>query len=152
MDIPKLIISIAIPLIVGGISGFFSKNAKVVFDKLVKPSFAPPSWLFAPVWTILYFLMGVSLYRVLKFGQDTKSALMFFGIQLFLNFIWSPIFFIYEKRLLALFVIILLLIFAILTAVSFYKIDHLAGLLFIPYILWLSFATLLNYSLYYLNR
>uniref|UniRef100_A0A7C3MLH0 Tryptophan-rich sensory protein n=1 Tax=Dictyoglomus thermophilum TaxID=14 RepID=A0A7C3MLH0_DICTH len=152
MDIPKLVVSIAIPLIVGGISGFFSRNAKEIFDKLVKPSFAPPPWLFGPIWTILYFLMGVSLYRVLKVGQNVRLALIFFSIQLFLNFIWSPIFFVYEKRLLALFVILLLLVFAIITTIEFYKIDRWAGLLFIPYLLWLSFATILNYSLYYLNR
>lgn len=152
MNYKKLIISFAIPLVVGGISGFFTRNAKEVFESLVKPSFAPPPSIFGPVWTILYLLMGISLYRVLQSEDDIKMALVFFSIQLFLNFIWSPIFFVLEMRLLAFIVILILLFFILLTAFSFYNIDKLSGVLFIPYILWVSFATILNFSLYYLNK
>ncbi len=70
MNYGKLIISLAIPLIVGGVSGFFTRNAKQVFNSLVKPAFAPPPSIFAPVWTILYLLMGISLYR---FGNQAKT-------------------------------------------------------------------------------
>jgi len=152
MDFKTLIISILIPMLVGGISGFFTRNAKTVFDSLIKPSFAPPPSLFGPVWTVLYLLMGISLYRVLKSEGNIRIALIFFAIQLILNFIWSPVFFVLENRLLAFVIILVLLFFILITAFSFYKIDRVAGLLFIPYILWVSFATVLNYSLYSLNK
>ena len=152
MDIKKLLLSLAIPLLAGGISGYLSKDARDVFDSLAKPRFAPPPWLFGPVWSVLYLLIGVSLYRVLVSGRYTTVTLVFFGVQLALNFVWSPVFFLRNDRLLALIIIVALLVFAILTACSFYAIDKLAGLLFLPYILWVCFATLLNYSLYALNR
>lgn len=152
MNYKKLISSLAIPLLVGAVSGFFTRNAKEVFDSLVKPSFAPPPSIFGPVWTILYLLMGISLYRIWQSDKDIKMAVIFFAIQLFLNFIWSPIFFVLNMRLLAFIVILILLFSILLTAFSFYNIDKLAGVLFIPYILWVSFATILNYSLYYLNK
>lgn len=152
MKYKKLIFSIAVPLIVGGISGFFARNAKEVFESLLKPDFAPPAWIFGPVWTVLYLLMGISLYRVLQSEKDKKIALILFAVQLFINFIWSPVFFVLEMRLLAFFIILILLFFIVLTAYSFYNIDKLSGILFIPYILWTSFALILNFSLYYLNR
>lgn len=139
-------------MLIGGISGFFTRNARNVFDSLIKPNFAPPSSLFGPVWTILYLLMGISLYKVLKSQGNLKIALTFFAIQLILNFIWSPVFFVLENRLLAFVIILILLFFILITAFSFYNIDKVAGMLFIPYILWVSFATVLNYSLYSLNK
>lgn len=152
MNYAKLIISLAIPLILGGVSGFFTRNAKQVYNSLVKPAFAPLPSIFVPVWSVLYLLMGISLYRIWQSGKDIKLSLIFFSIQLLLNFIWSPIFFVLEKRFLAFIVILILLFFILLTTFSFYRIDRIAGILFIPYILWVSFATVLNYSLYYLNK
>lgn len=152
MNYKKLVIGLSIPIFIGGLSGLFTRNAKEVFESLVKPSFAPPPSLFGPVWTILYLLMGISLYRILKSEDNIKMALVLFAIQLFLNFTWSPIFFVLNMRLLAFIVILILLFFILLTAFSFYNIDKLAGILFIPYILWVSYATILNFSLYYLNK
>ncbi|SHG37660.1 TspO and MBR related proteins [Thermosyntropha lipolytica DSM 11003] len=143
---------IIIPLLVGSISGFFTRNAKEVFAALHKPAFAPPPSVFGPVWTVLYLLMGIALYRVVQSGKDIKTALILFAIQLLLNFIWSPVFFVWEMRFLALVIILILLVVILLTAFNFYKVDKLAGILFIPYILWVSFATVLTYALYQLNK
>lgn len=153
MNYKKLIFSLAVPLLVGGISGLMTRNSVEVFESLIKPPFAPPAWIFGPVWTVLYLLMGISLYRVLKEkDSDIQKALILFGVQLFLNFIWSPIFFILNLRLLAFIIILILTLFVVLTAKNFYKIDKLSGLLFIPYIIWLVFASILNLSIYLLNR
>lgn len=153
MNYKKLIFSLAVPLLVGGISGLITRNSVEVFESLIKPPFAPPAWIFGPVWTVLYLLMGISLYRVLKEkDSDIQKALILFGVQLFLNFIWSPIFFILNLRLLAFIIILILTLFVVLTAKNFYKIDKLSGLLFIPYIIWLVFASILNLSIYLLNR
>ncbi|MDO6354057.1 TspO/MBR family protein [Caloramator sp. CAR-1] len=153
MNYKKLIFSLAVPLLVGGISVLITRNSIEAFESLIKPPFAPPAWIFGPVWTVLYLLMGISLYRVLKEkDSDIQKALILFGVQLFLNFIWSPVFFIFNLRLLAFIIILILIVFVILTAKNFYKVDKLSGLLFIPYIIWLVFASILNLSIYLLNR
>ncbi|MFC1625546.1 TspO/MBR family protein [Patescibacteria group bacterium] len=122
---------------------------------LIKPSFNPPGWLFGPVWTILYTLMGISLFLIWKKGfnkKRVKDAIVIFAIQLGLNAIWSPIFFGLKNTLLALFVIVVLLFFLLRTIFSFYKINKTASYLLIPYLLWSSFATVLNFSIWFLNR
>lgn len=123
------------------------------YQNLNKPSFNPPSYVFGPVWTILYLMMAISLYIVLQ--QPTSSlrrkGLNFFYIQLVLNALWTIIFFGLEQPLGGLICILLLLIAILLTILQFHNISRLAALLLYPYILWVSFATLLNYSLYILN-
>ncbi|WP_202707238.1 TspO/MBR family protein [Sporosalibacterium faouarense] len=154
-SIIKLIISIAIPLGVGFLSSLLSINTVDTYRNLIQPSFAPPSWLFAPVWTILYILMGIAAYRIWISYADTSkkdSAFTFYFIQLSLNFLWSIIFFRFNMRFLALIEILLLLFSIIITTIKFYKIDKKAGYLMIPYILWASFATVLNYSIWMLNK
>jgi translocator protein len=148
----KLIISILICLAVGFFSGFFTATSiDSWYSKISKPSFNPPNWLFGPVWTILYILMGISLYLVWN-SNGSKTAIMFFAIQLLLNFLWSFIFFKLQNPFIAFIEIIILLAIIIITAIKFYPISTTAAYLMIPYILWVSFATILNFSIYWLNR
>jgi len=111
-----------------------------------KPVFSPPAWIFAPVWTILYILMGISAFLVwkLKDQKDIKKPFIFFFIQLALNFLWSIIFFGLGQHLWAFVEIIILLIMIIATTISFSKISKVSAYLLIPYILWVSFASILN--------
>ena len=149
----KIVINILIPIIVGGISALITKNSMDIYSYLDKPSFSPPSILFPIVWTILYLLMGVSSYLICNSdNRNKKSAYIIYGIQLFLNFIWSIVFFLLSYRLLSFIIIILLLISIIIMIIKFYKIDKKAGLLQIPYLLWVLFASILNLTIYLLNR
>lgn len=121
---------------------------------LNKPFFTPPNWLFAPVWTLLFLLMGISVYLIYQKGikkVEVKNALYFFAIQLTLNTLWSYIFFGYKLLFLAYIEIIILWIFIFLTIKSFWKIDKLAGKLLIPYILWVTYASFLNLAVVLLN-
>ncbi len=154
MNIPILILCIVIPLAIGGISSFAtSSSIKTWFVTLKKPSFNPPNYLFAPVWTVLYILMGISLYLIWQSpSSDARTnALIVFSIQLLLNFAWSFIFFYFRKISGALIDILLLWIAIIIMIVFFCGINQTAGLLQIPYLLWVSFATALNGAIRKLN-
>ncbi len=154
MSIPVLILCIVIPLAVGGVSSFAtSSSIKTWFVTLKKPSFNPPNYLFAPVWTVLYILMGISLYVIWQSpsGDARTNALMIFGLQLLLNFAWSFIFFYFRKISGALIDIMLLWIAIIVMIILFYTIDPLSAYLQIPYLLWVSFATALNAAIRKLN-
>jgi tryptophan-rich sensory protein len=154
-SIPKLVASIAIALAAGALGNLFTASAiPTWYAALNKPSFNPPSWLFAPVWGILYILMGVSLYLIWKRGTKTKKvrdAIYVFGVQLFLNAIWSPIFFGAKSIFFALIVIILMWVYIIRTIGAFIRVDRTAGYLLYPYLVWVSFATILNFSIWILN-
>ena len=122
---------------------------------LNKPFFNPPNYLFGPVWTILYALMGVSIFRILeikKRDEKVKEAIKLFWIQLFLNGIWTPIFFGAKQLFLALIVIAFMWFFILKTIKAFAKIDKISAYLLYPYLAWVSFATLLNFSIWFLNR
>lgn len=124
------------------------------YSQLDKPFFAPPNWIFGPVWTILYLLMGISIYLIIRDGwkkKKIKNAAMFFAIQLALNFIWTPIFFGLRSPLLGLIIIATMWVFIVITILKFYRISKPAAYLLIPYLLWVSFATLLNASILFLN-
>jgi tryptophan-rich sensory protein len=124
------------------------------YESLVKPSFNPPSWLFGPVWTLLYILMGISLFLVImegRKGRDVRIPLVLFAIQLILNTIWSFAFFGLESPISGLLVILLLLAFIVATIMAFYPVRKAAAWLLIPYLLWVSFATALNYAIFTLN-
>ena len=147
---PKLIISIILAQSAGFIGTFFTIPAIETWYMLLnKPSFSPPNWLFGPVWTILYTLIGISLYRI--WVKNKKGSLKLFFFHLFLNAIWSPIFFGLKNLGLAFFVIILMDISLIVIIKNFYKLNKIAGLILIPYLLWISFASFLNYSVWKLN-
>jgi len=149
------IINIAIPLAMGAIGAWFtSQYVKTWYVTLNKPSFNPPNWVFPPVWTTLFILMGIAAYLVWlkrKEVQHFNRTVAIYLIQLVLNVMWSFLFFYAHEIGLALFEIIALLLVIIINAMVFYKIDKTAGLLFIPYILWVGFAAILTYSIFSLN-
>ena len=153
-DLKKLLISLAIPLAVGGLSAFITRGSQDIYEQIKSPPLAPPSWAFPVAWSILYLLMGISLYLVWNSNADfdvKRRGIIFFILQLALNFIWSPIFFISKNFLLAFAVLILIWIFTLLMIISFYRTSKLAGLLQVPYLIWLTFAGYLNLSIYLLN-
>jgi tryptophan-rich sensory protein len=121
---------------------------------LKKPPLNPPNWIFAPVWTTLYIMMGVAVWLItlLKKSFRRNKALVFFGIQLILNFGWSYIFFGKQLLLFAFLEVILLWLVILITLIKFYRLKPAAGLLLIPYILWVSFATYLTGAVWYLNK
>ncbi len=151
----QFIICLLIPLAVGGLSGFAtSKNIESWHQYLIKPWFNPPNYLFGPVWTSLYLLMGISFFIIVNktASEQRNKAFIAFFIQLTLNFMWSFIFFQFHQIGLA-FIEIILLWFAILwMMVQFYKVDKLAAYLNIPYLLWVSFASVLNFAIWNLNK
>ena len=153
-DITKLIISILIPLALGAIAGRFTAQAVPDwFASLNRPSFSPPNWIFGPVWTILYILLGISLYLIWKQipSKERNNALLIFSIQMFLNFIWSFVFFYFNQIGLALIVIVGLWISIVFMLIRFYKLKPLAAYLNIPYLLWVTFASVLNAGYFILN-
>ncbi len=150
----RLVVCIMFPLLIGGFSGYLtSSNIATWYVTLIKPSFNPPNYVFGPVWTILYLLMGISFFLVLKNAKpENKNKLIFiFVLQMVLNFFWSIIFFKFHQLGFALFEIVLLWISIATMIIIFYKTDKTAGLINLPYLLWVSFASVLNYSLYSLN-
>jgi translocator protein len=150
----KLSISLAIPLLVGFIGSFFtSASVTTWYPLLIKPELNPPSWLFAPVWTILYIFMGYACYLVWRGGLDKNKlvALALYDVQLLLNLGWSLAFFKLQNPQLGLIVILAMWFAILITMTKFFKISQLAGWLFVPYLLWVTFATYLNYMIWYLN-
>jgi benzodiazapine receptor len=150
----KLILCILIPLAIGSISGFATATGiKSWYVTLNKPFFNPPNYLFGPVWTILYLLMGISIYMILQTPKTDirKKAIIIFCIQLGLNFLWSFLFFKFQLVGIA-FIEILLIWASILTMIiTFYKLNKTAALLQIPYLMWVSFASVLNGAIWWLN-
>ena len=136
-------------LLVGALSGFISMGAMGEYATLDKPELSPPAWLFPVVWSILFVLMGIGAAR---FYIKTGRVSWLFVIQLIFNFFWSIIFFNFSAYLFAFIWLIALLVLVISMAISFYRVDKLAGLLQIPYILWLIFAGYLNFMVFLLNR
>ncbi|WP_313073708.1 TspO/MBR family protein [Lacrimispora sp.] len=148
----KLIIFILIPLAVGLVSGILTKNSMTMYNTLNQPALSPPGWVFPVVWTILYILMGVSSYLIATSpSQKKQEALLLYAIQLFLNFIWSPIFFGLGNYFLAFLVLVLLWYVIVKMIRAFFRIDPTAALLQIPYLLWITFAGYLNLAIIFLN-
>ena len=153
--IVKILISVIVCLAVGGLSGYLSSGSTSTwYLEINKPSFNPPNWIFGPVWTILYTLMGISVGLIWNKGLEfatTKKALYVFGIHLALNFSWSLIFFGLEQPFWA-FIEILFLLSSIFCFTNlFYRISPFTGWLQVPYILWVSFASILNGAIAWLN-
>lgn len=151
----KLIFCISIPLVGGALSGIATVEGVLTwYVDLHKPSFNPPNYLFGPVWTTLYFLMGISLFLVVNETsqpEERRRALVIFAIQLFLNFLWSFIFFHYHLLGWALVEILMMWLFIVGLIPALYKVNKWAGLLQLPYLCWVSFASVLNASIYHLN-
>lgn len=143
--------SILIPLIVGGIVGLIISSS-IDYNVLQKPKFSPPSILFPIMWTILYVIMGIS-YGILKNNlQIDKKTNIIYYVQLFVNALWAIIFFTLKWRLFAFVWILILALLIIFMIVEFYKKNKLAGILQIPYLLWVLFASYLNVAIYALNK
>lgn len=143
--------SILIPVVVGLIIGTITSSS-IEYNALIKPFLAPPSILFPIVWTILYVLMGIS-YGTLESKTLVNSEINFiYYLQLFVNALWSIIFFVFEWRLFAFIWLLILILLIIMMIIKFYNKDKVAGLLQILYLLWALFASYLNLSIYLLNR
>ena len=155
-DIVSLVVAVVIPLIVGGLGGVATASAiPTWYQGLNKPAWNPPNWVFGPVWTLLYILMGVAAWLVWRQGWDNlpvRVALAIFGAQLLLNLFWSLIFFGLRSPGWAVLEIVILWGFVLATTVQFYRLDSIAGLLLIPYQLWVTFAAVLNAAVWQLNR
>jgi benzodiazapine receptor len=155
-DIWKLVVSIVACLAAGAIGSIFTRSAiPTWYATLEKPVFSPPNWLFAPVWTLLYILMGIAAFLVWRKGSDdrqVKTALIVFLIQLIINASWSVVFFGLESPLFGLVVISVLWVVILVTVIQFYKISRAASVLLWPYLLWVTFAAVLNSSIWLLNR
>jgi benzodiazapine receptor len=149
------VICLVIPLAIGVLGSLLTmESVKTWYTTLNKPSFNPPNQIFGPVWSTLYVLMGISSYLVWKERKTFTGYNLAVGLyfsQLILNLMWSFLFFYQHQIGFALAEIIVLLIAIITTAIVFYKVNKVAGLLFIPYILWVSFASYLTYSIFILN-
>lgn len=151
VTVTKLVTSIVICQLAGLAGAVFTMPALGWYKNLRKPFFAPPDWIFSPVWVILFLLMGVALFLVWQ-KREKGEARVIFITQLFLNILWTIFFFSLKSPGLA-FIELVLLWFAVLcNIVSFYKISRTAGLLLLPYILWVSFAGVLNFTIWMINE
>lgn len=149
-----LIVNIAIPLLVGGLSALITRNSMKDFEVLQKPPLSPPGWLFPVVWTILFVLMGIASYLVYTANapsEEKKKALQIYAIQLFFNFFWSVLFFNLKVYSFSFVWLVALLILILSTTFAFWRISKPAGYLLIPYIIWVTFAGYLNLSIAFLN-
>jgi len=154
-DLLNLFTFIILCLAVSGIGGAITATSvDTWYQALEKPPFNPHDWVFAPVWTALYILMGIAAWRVwrLRSFEVTGKALAVFAVQLGLNLVWSFLFFVVQRIDLALVEIVILLCAIVTNMVMFWRIDRLAGLLFVPYAVWVTYATVLNASLWLLNE
>lgn len=148
-------ISVAVCLLIGALSGFATQSSvNTWYPDLAKPAFTPPNWLFAPVWTMLYIMMGIAAGLVWARGLHhswVKTALYYFGFQLLVNASWSLVFFGLQNPQVALGVIVVLLVLIALTIRSFRVVSKPAAWLMVPYLLWVLFASLLNLQIVQLN-
>jgi len=151
----RLIVAAAICQMAAILGSVFTTPAiPTWYAGLRKPDLAPPNWVFAPVWTMLYLLMGISLFLIWNVGlerREVRRSVVIFGVQLALNILWSYLFFGLQSTLLGLIRIVALWMMIVLTVTSFLKVSKKAALLLVPYLLWVSFASYLNYSLWILN-
>lgn len=146
-----LLICIIIPLFLGSLVGFITAPYND-YNSFIKPGFSPPAIVFPIVWTILYTLMGISSYLIVQSDDTLKNeALFVYGIQLLINLFWSILFFVFDLYLLSFIWILLLIGFVVLMIKKFYDINKLSAYLQIPYLIWLIFAAILNFSIYILN-
>ena len=148
----SLITNIAIPLLVGGISALITGGGFKDYTAVARPALSPPAILFPIVWTLLYILMGISAYIVWE--RDTTKArlpIAIYAIQLFLNFMWPIFFFSFKAYLFSFIWLLLLWAFVLAMIIVFYKVNRLAGILQVPYLLWLTFAAYLNLGVFLLN-
>ncbi len=148
----KLVVCLLLPLAVGGLAAFLTRNSMDLFAMVKKPPLSPPGWLFPVVWTILYLLMGFASYLVLVAEKPGRTAWKFYLAQLAFNFVWPILFFHLQMYLLSFVWLLLLWILILVTILWFTRSSRLAGYLLIPYLLWVTFAGYLNVGIYILNQ
>lgn len=159
-ELKKFACCVLIPLLVGYLSTLLSKfisgtDVSTYYHELIKPGFAPPSEVFPIVWTVLYILMGISCYLILSHKKDelkVKDAMFYYWLQLGLNFIWSILFFGFQLELTALINLLLLIVVVAIMIYKFYKIRPIAAYLNTPYLIWLVYAFILNYFVWFMNK
>ena len=145
--------SVLIPVVLGALVSLLTRGGMEAYASLRQPPLAPPGWLFGVVWSVLYILMGLSLAQI-RLSRDSRreDALFLFSLQLFVNLVWPILFFCWELRLSALFVLLLLIALVVAMIARFWRIRPWAGALNLPYLVWLGFAAWLNLAVYLLNR
>lgn len=149
-----LIPTLASPLLVGGLASLLTRDAMIQYGTFNKPPFFPPGWLFPVVWTILYLVMGFASWLVIREKAEhpkTRNALAIYIVQLVVNFFWSLIFFGAQSYLFAFIWLMCLWGLVILCGLMFFRIKKAAGILMLPYVLWVTFAAVLNFSVYVLS-
>lgn len=154
ISIVTLVLSLLIPLLIGGISAALSAKGMATYATMSKPPLSPPGWVFSVAWTILYIMMGLASYFVLVSKVDTNNKVMAIAIymlQLAMNFMWSLIFFNAERYFIAFIWLMVMWCLVIICMIKFFKIDKLAGSMMIPYVLWLTFAAYLNLGTVIIN-
>lgn len=154
-DIALLLICFLLCFATAALGGYFNTfGLGQWYDSLQKPSFNPPGWIFGPVWTVLYVMMAISLWRVWRKGGEVnvRKAVVLFLLHLLLNAAWSGIFFALHRPGWAFVEILVLWVFIVTIILVFRPIDTVAAYLLIPYLLWVSFATILNANLWWLNK
>ena len=153
IKLKPLIFSLLISLGTGAVSGFLTRNAISVYQNLKQPPLSPPPVLFPVVWTVLFFLMGISAYLIYMSKSPKKqAALRLYLLQLAINFVWPLIFFLWHYYLFAFIWLVMLWLLVALMIKKFYKINPVAANLQVPYLVWLTFAAYLNLGVYLLNR
>ena len=152
-QIVGLVVWLIVCFVAAAIGGAASIQAGPFYAQLVRPAWAPPSWIFGPVWTVLYALMGIAAWLVWRVSDSraVRSAIALFLLQLMLNALWSWLFFRWHQGALAFADILVLWTLIVATSVAFWRIKPLAGALLVPYLLWVSFASALNYAVWQLN-
>lgn len=153
-DVLGLVLFLLLCLAVSGIGGAITATSvDTWYQALEKPPFNPPDWVFAPVWTLIYLLMAVAGWRIWRTPASAArgNALLLFAVQLVLNLVWSLVFFGFQQIGMALVEIATLLAAILANSIVFWRIDRAAGVLFVPYVLWVAYATVLNLSLWVLN-
>jgi len=152
----KLIFSLVVCQFAGLVGSIFTiPSIGNWYAYLEKPVFSPPNWIFAPVWTFLYLMMGISLFLILINNHkvnEVKNAVIYFAIQLVLNVLWSIVFFSLHSILGGIIIIVALFVMIFLTTIKFSKIYEIAAIIMIPYLVWVGFASILNISLFFLNK
>ena len=151
---PKLIISILIPLLIGGFSAFLTADDMKAYDVMQKPFLAPPWWLFPIVWTILYIMMGIASYLISASEADEakkKKAMVLYTIQLAMNFFWATLFFTYTRYLLAFIWLLAMWVILIICTIRFFIINRTAGIMMCVLTLWTTFAAYLNLASYIID-
>ena len=152
VNLKRLLIALAVPLAVGGLSAFASGSFSEQYAVVNKPPLSPPGWIFPVVWTLLYLAMGYASYLVMTVGgRDAKDALTVYYIQLVLNFLWPILFVRFRLYTFAIFELILLIAAVTVMVIRFSHVDERAGYLTLPYLIWLCFALYLNIGVAVLN-